>query len=224
MVVSTNPLWWEAVLGREPISRWLSRWQHRGRLTLDGETAIIYITAEVIETFLMIAECDNEGFMDFIQKCKSSTIIQQKNKKNPRTTKKTQQQPYNTNKTKQNKTKNPNKQNKQTNKNEKKTKLKQKKQTQTIKTSTIYTGFFNGFKNRFPLCYFSVSANAWKPLHIYTTWQSTTFQFHKILFGTLIEKSSPCGGSGFPLFRYLIGPLPYVWRHITVNKMCWARR
>ena len=90
----------------------------------------------------MIAECDNEGFMDFIQKCKSSTIIQQKTKKNTQEQQK-QQQPYNTNKTKQN-----------------------KKQTQTNKTSTIYTVFK---KNRFPLCYFSVSANAWKPLHIYTT-------------------------------------------------------
>ena len=30
----------------------------------------------------------------------------------------------------------------------------------------------------------------------------------------LIGKSSPCGGSGFPLN----GPLPYVRRHITVNK------
>ena len=39
----------------------------------------------------------------------------------------------------------------------------------------------------------------------------------------LIGKSSLCGGSGFP-FSYLSGPLPYVWRHITVNKMCWVRR
>ena len=39
----------------------------------------------------------------------------------------------------------------------------------------------------------------------------------------LIRKSSPCGGSGFPL-SYLSGLLPYVWRHITVNKMCWVRR
>ena len=30
----------------------------------------------------------------------------------------------------------------------------------------------------------------------------------------LIDKSSLCGGS------YLSGPLPYVLRHITVNKMC----
>ena len=29
--------------------------------------------------------------------------------------------------------------------------------------------------------------------------------------------------AGF-LTRYLSGPLPYVWRHITVNKMCWVRR
>ena len=36
----------------------------------------------------------------------------------------------------------------------------------------------------------------------------------------LIGKSSPCGGSGFPLSLYLIGPLPDVRRHITVNKMC----
>ena len=37
----------------------------------------------------------------------------------------------------------------------------------------------------------------------------------------LIGKSSPCGGIGFPLSlsRYLNGPLPYVWRHITVNKI-----
>ena len=36
----------------------------------------------------------------------------------------------------------------------------------------------------------------------------------------LIGKSSPCGGRGFPLSHYLSGPLPYVRRHITVNKMC----
>ena len=36
----------------------------------------------------------------------------------------------------------------------------------------------------------------------------------------LIEKSSPCGGSGLPLS----GPLPYVWCHIAVNEMCWVRR
>ena len=24
--------------------------------------------------------------------------------------------------------------------------------------------------------------------------------------------------------HYLCGPLPYVWRHITVNKMCWVHR
>ena len=36
----------------------------------------------------------------------------------------------------------------------------------------------------------------------------------------LIGKSSLCGGSRFPLSRYLSGPLPYVRRHITVNKMC----
>ena len=35
----------------------------------------------------------------------------------------------------------------------------------------------------------------------------------------LIGKSSP----GF-LSRYLRGPLPYVWRHIAVNKMCCVRR
>ena len=33
----------------------------------------------------------------------------------------------------------------------------------------------------------------------------------------LIEKSSLCGGSGF-ISYYLSGPLPYVRRHITVNK------
>ena len=38
----------------------------------------------------------------------------------------------------------------------------------------------------------------------------------------LIGKSSLCGGSGFPLSHYLSGPLPYVRRHITVNKMCWS--
>ena len=40
----------------------------------------------------------------------------------------------------------------------------------------------------------------------------------------LIRKSSPCCGSGFPLslsvFRYMGGPLQYVRRHITINKMC----
>ena len=35
----------------------------------------------------------------------------------------------------------------------------------------------------------------------------------------LIGKRIPCGGSGF-LSRYLSGPLPYVQRNITVNKMC----
>ena len=40
----------------------------------------------------------------------------------------------------------------------------------------------------------------------------------------LIEKSNPCsGGTGF-LSRSLSGPLPYVRRHITVNKMCLVRR
>ena len=34
----------------------------------------------------------------------------------------------------------------------------------------------------------------------------------------LIEKSSPCGGGGFPL--YLSGPL----HHVTINKMCWVHR
>ena len=38
----------------------------------------------------------------------------------------------------------------------------------------------------------------------------------------LIGKSNPCGSSRFPLS--LSGPLPYVWRHITLNKMCWVRR
>ena len=33
----------------------------------------------------------------------------------------------------------------------------------------------------------------------------------------LIEKSSPCGGSGFPLS---LSEWSFVWRHITVNKMC----
>ena len=37
----------------------------------------------------------------------------------------------------------------------------------------------------------------------------------------LIEKSSPCGGSGFSLSLsdYLNGSLPYIRRHINVNKM-----
>ena len=39
----------------------------------------------------------------------------------------------------------------------------------------------------------------------------------------LIGKSSTFGGSGF-LSRYLNGPLPYVCRHITGNKMFWVRR
>ena len=39
----------------------------------------------------------------------------------------------------------------------------------------------------------------------------------------LIGKSSPCGGCRFPL-SLSEGPLPYVRRHITVNKMCWVRR
>ena len=34
----------------------------------------------------------------------------------------------------------------------------------------------------------------------------------------LTEKSNSCDGSGFPLS--LSGTLPYVWRCITVNKMC----
>ena len=39
----------------------------------------------------------------------------------------------------------------------------------------------------------------------------------------LIGKSSPMAAAGF-LSCYLSGPLPYVWRHITVNKMCWVCR
>ena len=35
----------------------------------------------------------------------------------------------------------------------------------------------------------------------------------------LIEKSSPCGGRGFRYLSVSLG-LPYVQRHITVNKMC----
>ena len=39
----------------------------------------------------------------------------------------------------------------------------------------------------------------------------------------LIGKSSPCsGGSMSPVS--LSGPLPYVWCHITINKMCWMCR
>ena len=38
------------------------------------------------------------------------------------------------------------------------------------------------------------------------------------------HKESPCSfGSGFPL-SLSDGPIPYVRRHITVNKMCAARR
>ena len=36
----------------------------------------------------------------------------------------------------------------------------------------------------------------------------------------LIGKSSPCGGSGFPLSLSESGTIPYVRRHISVNKMC----
>ena len=39
----------------------------------------------------------------------------------------------------------------------------------------------------------------------------------------LIERVAHVAEAGF-LSRYLSGPLPYVWRHITVNKMCWVRR
>ena len=39
----------------------------------------------------------------------------------------------------------------------------------------------------------------------------------------VIKKSILVAAAGF-LSRYLSGPLPYVWRHITVNKMCWVRR
>ena len=39
----------------------------------------------------------------------------------------------------------------------------------------------------------------------------------------LIGKSSQVAAAGF-LSRYLSGPLPYVRRHITVNKMCLMRR
>ena len=39
----------------------------------------------------------------------------------------------------------------------------------------------------------------------------------------LIEKSSPCGSSRFPL-SLAEWSLPYVCHHITVNKMCSVRR
>ena len=39
----------------------------------------------------------------------------------------------------------------------------------------------------------------------------------------LIGKSSPYGGQRVSS-HYLSGTLPYVRRHITVNKMCWERR
>ena len=39
----------------------------------------------------------------------------------------------------------------------------------------------------------------------------------------LIGKSSLCGGSGFR-FSLSEWSLTYVWRHITVNKMCWVCR
>ena len=39
----------------------------------------------------------------------------------------------------------------------------------------------------------------------------------------LIEKSSHVAAACF-LSHYLNGPLPYVWRHITVNITCWVCR
>ena len=44
----------------------------------------------------------------------------------------------------------------------------------------------------------------------------------------LIDKSEPLllidvAAAGF-LSHYQNGPYPYVWRHITVDKMCWVRR
>ena len=38
----------------------------------------------------------------------------------------------------------------------------------------------------------------------------------------LPERVAYVVAAGF-LSHYLSGPLPYVWRHITVNKMCWVR-
>ena len=35
-------------------------------------------------------------------------------------------------------------------------------------------------------------------------------------------KSSPWSSSNLFLSRYVNGPLPYVWRHITRNKICWV--
>ena len=37
-----------------------------------------------------------------------------------------------------------------------------------------------------------------------------------------IERVAYVVAAGF-LSRYLSGPLPYTWHHITVNKMCWMR-
>ena len=37
------------------------------------------------------------------------------------------------------------------------------------------------------------------------------------------KKVAHVAAAGF-LSRYLNGHLPYVWRHVTVNKMCWVRR
>ena len=39
---------------------------------------------------------------------------------------------------------------------------------------------------------------------------------HKKEHMLVIENSNPCGGNGFPLL--LSGPLPYVRRHITIDK------
>ena len=36
----------------------------------------------------------------------------------------------------------------------------------------------------------------------------------------LIGKSKPCSGGWFPLSRYLSGPITYVRRRRTLNKMC----
>ena len=39
----------------------------------------------------------------------------------------------------------------------------------------------------------------------------------------LSERVAHAAAAGF-LFRYLRGPLSYVWRYRTVNQMCWVRR
>ena len=46
---------------------------------------------------------------------------------------------------------------------------------------------------------------------------------YKRTLAVISEKVAHVVAAGF-LSRYLSGPLPYVRRHVTVNKMCWVRR